>query len=140
MNSNHCTYVLLGEGVDELGKDLVGDDGLSEFVRVVGETAQGKSSRLLDRGHVVKKEGSQKSHNTCEKKRSKSVSFIFDIQKMRNCCRCAILTGALKSLDVLWALSQLSDGLDESDTGLLVGLEGGEHSTGHSVKEVLKLF
>ena len=81
MNSNHCTYVLLGEGVDELGKDLVGDDSLSEFVRVVGETAQGKSSRLLDRGHVVKKEGSQKSHNTCEKKRSKSVSFILRFKR-----------------------------------------------------------
>ena len=46
------------------------------------------------------------------------------------------LTGALESLDVLWALSQLSDGLNESDTGLLVGLEWGKHCTGHSVKEV----
>ena len=46
------------------------------------------------------------------------------------------LTGALESLDVLWALSQLSDGLNESDTGLLVGLEWGKHCTGHSLKEV----
>ena len=37
------TYVLLREGVDELGKDLVGDNGLSKFVRVVGKTAEGKS-------------------------------------------------------------------------------------------------
>ena len=46
------------------------------------------------------------------------------------------LTGALESLDVLWALSQLSDGLNESDTGLLVGLERGKHCTGHSAREV----
>ena len=47
------TYVLLREGVDELGQDLVGDDGLSEFVRVVGEAAEGKSGRLLNRWHVI---------------------------------------------------------------------------------------
>ena len=37
------TYVLLGEGVDELGQDLVGDNSLSKFIRVVGKTAEGKS-------------------------------------------------------------------------------------------------
>lgn len=58
------TYVLLGEGVDELGKDLVGDDGLGEFVGVVGEAAQSERSRLLNGGHVVEEEGSQESHHT----------------------------------------------------------------------------
>ena len=43
-----------------------------------------------------------------------------------------ILTGTLEGLDVLWALSKLSDGLHESDSGLLVGLEWGKHCTGHS--------
>ena len=47
------TYVLLREGVDELGQDLIGDDGLSEFIRVVGEAAEGKSGRLLDRWHII---------------------------------------------------------------------------------------
>ena len=57
------TYVLLGERVDELRKDLVGDDGLGQLIRVVGKTAEGESSRLLDRWNVIQKQGSQKSHN-----------------------------------------------------------------------------
>ena len=58
------TYVLLRKRVDELGKNLVGDDSLSELVGVVGETAESQSSRLLDGGHVVQKEGTEQSHNT----------------------------------------------------------------------------
>ena len=42
------------------------------------------------------------------------------------------LTGTLESLNVLGALGKLSDGLNESDTGLLVGLERGKHCTRHS--------
>ena len=38
------TYVLFREGVDKLGKDLVGDNSLSELVRVVGETAKSQSA------------------------------------------------------------------------------------------------
>ena len=38
-----------------------------------------------------------------------------------------ILTGALKSLDVLRAGSELGHGLNEGDTRLLVGLERSEH-------------
>ena len=60
------TYVLLGERVDKLGKDLVGHNSLSELVRVVGETAKGKSGGLLDGGHVVEKKGTEKSHNACK--------------------------------------------------------------------------
>ena len=41
-NQTLQTYVLLGERVDELREDLVGDDGLSELIRVVGETAEGE--------------------------------------------------------------------------------------------------
>jgi len=40
--------VLLGKRVDELGKDLVGDDSFGKLIRVVGETAESKSSGLLD--------------------------------------------------------------------------------------------
>ena len=58
------TYVLLGKRVNKLRQDLVGDDGLSELVRVVGETAEGKGSRLLDGRHIVQEEGSQQSHHT----------------------------------------------------------------------------
>ena len=58
------TYVLLRERVNELGKDLVGDNGLSELIRVVGEAAESQSSRLLNGRHVVQKEGAEESHNT----------------------------------------------------------------------------
>ena len=42
------TYVLLGEGVDKLGQDLVADDSFGQFVRVVGEATKGQRGRLLD--------------------------------------------------------------------------------------------
>ena len=61
------TYVLLRERVDELGKDLVGDDGLGQFIRVVGEAAKSESGRLLNRWDVIQKQRSQKSHNACRK-------------------------------------------------------------------------
>ena len=57
------TYVLLGERVDQLRKDLIRDDGLGELVRVVGEATESQSSGLLDGGHIVEEEGSQESHN-----------------------------------------------------------------------------
>ena len=57
------TYVLLGERVDELREDLVGDDGLSKLVGVVGEATESQSSGLLDGGHIIEEEGSQESHN-----------------------------------------------------------------------------
>ena len=57
------TYVLLGEGVDKLGQDLVADDGFGQLVGVVGETAEGQRGRLLDGGHIVQEKGSQESHN-----------------------------------------------------------------------------
>ena len=58
------TYVLLREGVDKLRENLVGDNSFSELVRVVGETAEGESSGLLDGGNIIEKEGSQEGHNT----------------------------------------------------------------------------
>ena len=57
------TYVLLGERVDELRKDLVGDDGLGQLIRVVGKTAEGESSRLLDRWNIIEEQRSQEGHN-----------------------------------------------------------------------------
>jgi len=91
------TYVLLTQGVDELRQDLVGHDGLSEFIRVVGKSTKGQGSRLLDAWDVVQQEWSQKGHNT----------------------------GALKSLDVLWSLSQLGNGLHEGNSSFLVSFEWG---------------
>ena len=41
------------------------------------------------------------------------------------------LTSTLEGFDVLWALGKLSNGLNESDSSLLVGLEGGKNCTGH---------
>jgi hypothetical protein len=35
---------LLGKRVNELREDLVRNDGLSKLIRVVGKTAEGKSS------------------------------------------------------------------------------------------------
>lgn len=52
------TYVLLGEGIDKLGQDLIADDGFSQLVGVVGETAEGQRGRLLDGGHIVQEKGS----------------------------------------------------------------------------------
>ena len=58
------TYVLLRQRVDELWEDLVGDNCFSELIRVVGETSEGKGSRLLDGWDVVEEEGSEESHHT----------------------------------------------------------------------------
>ena len=33
-------YILFGQGVNKLWEDLVGDDSLSKFIRVVGETTK----------------------------------------------------------------------------------------------------
>ena len=63
------TYVLLGERVDKLGKDLVGDNSLSELVRVVGETSEGQSGGLLDGRDVVKEKRSEESHNAYFKRK-----------------------------------------------------------------------
>ena len=49
-----------------------------------------------------------------------------------------ILTGTLKSLDVLGALSQLSNGLNEGNTSLLVGFEWSKDSTRHDVVKEFK--
>ena len=46
-------------------------------------------------------------------------------------CFLVTLTGTLESLDVLGALSELSNSLHEGDTSLLVGFEGGKNRTGH---------
>lgn len=47
------TYVLLGQGVDELWEDVSLDDGLCQVVIVVGQSSQSQSSCLLDgRNHV----------------------------------------------------------------------------------------
>ena len=61
--SARFTYVLLGERVDQLGEDLVGDNSLGQLIRVVGQTAEGQGSRLLDGRHVIEQKGSQESHN-----------------------------------------------------------------------------
>lgn len=58
------TYVLLGEGVDELGQDFVGDNGFSELIGVVGESAEGEGCRLLDAGDVIEEKGAEESHHT----------------------------------------------------------------------------
>lgn len=50
------------------------------------------------------------------------------------------LTSTLEGFDVLRALGQLGDGLHESDTGLLVGLEWGKHCTGHFDSVVSELI
>ncbi len=56
---------MFGKRVHQLGKNLVGDNGLSELVRVVGKSAEGQRGRLLDAGHVVQKKWSEESHYTC---------------------------------------------------------------------------
>ena len=43
-----------------------------------------------------------------------------------------MLTGTLESLDVLGASGKLGNGLHESNSGLLISLEGGKDSAGHS--------
>jgi hypothetical protein len=47
------TYVLLGKRINELRKDFVRNDGLSELIRVVSESTEGKSSRLLNTWDVI---------------------------------------------------------------------------------------
>ena len=38
--SQNITYILLGKGVYKLWQDLVGDDGLSELIRIVCQSAE----------------------------------------------------------------------------------------------------
>ena len=59
-----ATYVLFRQRVDKLWENLVGDDGFSELIRVVGETSESESSGLLDGWDVVEKERSEESHHT----------------------------------------------------------------------------
>ena len=56
--------VLLGKRVDELGRDLVSDDGLGKIIGIVGKATQGESSGLLDGGHIVEEEGAEQLHDT----------------------------------------------------------------------------
>ena len=78
-------------------QDLVGYNGLSELIRVVGKSSKGQGGRLLDTWDVIEEKWSQKSHDSC----------------------------ALKSLDVLGSLSQLGNGLNKGNSSLLVGFEWG---------------
>ena len=121
------TYVLLGEGVDELWEDLVGHDGLSQLVRVGGESAKSQGGRLLDRGHIVEEKRSQERHNTCNRQIQIQTNKRDKSHQSGN----GLLTGTLESLNVLGSLSELSDGLNEGNTSLLVGFEGSKDSTRH---------
>ena len=125
------TYVLFRKRVDELREDLVGHNSLSQLIRVVGETAESKSSGLLDRGNIIEEKGSQEGHNAYK---IKSVSFSFKkvIERLyKSPYKLQSLTGTLEGFNVLWALSELGNGLDEGNSSLLVGLEGGKNCTGH---------
>jgi hypothetical protein len=55
---------LLGQRVHKLGKNLVGDNGLSKLIGVVGKTAKSESSGLLNWRNVIEEKGAEKSHNT----------------------------------------------------------------------------
>jgi len=95
--------VLLGKGVHKLGEDFVGDNGFGELVRIVSQSAEGESSRLLDGRDVIQEEGSEESHDT----------------------------GGLEGLNVLGALGKLSYGLDESNSSFLVCFKGSQNCTRH---------
>ena len=88
---------MLTKGVDKLWQDLVGHDGLSELIRVVGKSSKSQGGGLLDTWDVIEEKWSQKSHDT----------------------------SALESFDVLWSLSQLGNGLNKGDSCLLIGFEWG---------------
>ena len=75
-----------------MGEDFVGNNSLSEFIRIVSQSSESEGSRLLDRRNVIQKEGSEQSHDT----------------------------GRLEGLDVLGALGKLSYGLYESNSSFLV--------------------
>ena len=122
---------MLRKRVDELREDLVGHNSLSQLIRVVSETAESKSSGLLDRGNIIEEKGSQEGHNAYK---IKSVSFSFKkvIERLyKSPHKLQSLTGTLEGFNVLWALSELGNGLDEGNSSLLVGLEGGKNCTGH---------
>lgn len=56
--------VLFGKRVDQLGKNLIGDNSLGELVGVVGKATKSESSRLLDRWYVVEEEWAEECHHT----------------------------------------------------------------------------
>lgn len=59
-------YVLLREGEDQMGEDVVGHDVGGEVLRVVGKTAQGDGGGLLDAWDVIQQQRPKKAHNVCE--------------------------------------------------------------------------
>ena len=50
-----------------------------------------------------------------------------------------ILTSTLEGFNVLGSLSKLSNSLDESNSGFLIGFEGSKNGSGHFIKLGFKL-
>ncbi len=78
------TYVLLRKRINELRKDFVRNDGLSELIRVVCESTKGKSCRLLDAWNVIEEEWSEESHDTCNESIHSKVSDEVQISNHKN--------------------------------------------------------
>lgn len=91
--------VLLWEGVDELGEDVSGDDGLGEVLVVVGEAAESLGRIVLHRRDRVQQQGPQQCHDAC----------------------------LLQHFYVLWVGCQVCHALHKGYPCLLVGLEDLQH-------------
>lgn len=89
------TYVLFSQGINKLRKDVSFDNSFCQVIIVVGQSAEGEGSCLLDCGHNVQKERSKKGHNS----------------------------SILKSLNVLGPAGQLCYGLYKSSSSLLILLK-----------------
>lgn len=58
------TYILFSQGINKLRKDVSFDNSFCQVIIVVGQSAEGEGSCLLDCGHNVQKERSKKGHNS----------------------------------------------------------------------------
>lgn len=61
---NGKTYILFSQGINKLRKDVSFDNSFCQVIIVVGQSAEGEGSCLLDCGHNVQKERSKKGHNS----------------------------------------------------------------------------
>lgn len=104
------TYILFSQGINKLRKDVSFDNSFCQVIIVVGQSAEGEGSCLLDCGHNVQKERSKKGHNS----------------------------SILKSLNVLRPAGQLCHGLHKPGSSLLILLKHCKKDGGYSCLVIIE--
>lgn len=106
------TYILFSQGINKLRKDVSFDNSFCQVIIVVGQSAEGEGSCLLDCGHNVQKERSKKGHNS----------------------------SILKSFNVLRPAGQLCHGLYKPGSSLLILLKHCKKDRGENTCNLIFKF